>query len=195
MKAKARSALLMLLLSCFLNAKFLFNDHLISPKAADYIEKMGNELKAKTGINAYLITTNSELKRGVSVYDFLKKYEESISKPYAAIVFAPNSKRIHIVASSKELESKIDKDKVIDFAVKIIASKDKNSLQSKYDVGLVQAYSELADELAKSKGVELENTIKDTGSWVLKILNFVIIIGSIIVIWIYFIAPILKKRK
>ncbi len=195
MKAKARLALLMLLLLNFLNAKFLFNDHLISPKASDYIEKMGSELKAKAGINAYLITTNDELKRGVSVYDFLKNYKDSISKPYAAIVFAPNSKRIHIVASNKELEGKIDKSKVLDYAIKIIASKDKNSLQSKYDAGLIQAYSELADELAKTKGVKLKSTIKNSGLWVLKIVNGLIILGSVIVIWIYFIAPIFRKRK
>ena len=195
MLAKARLTLLMLLLFNFLNAKFLFNKHLVSPKASDFIEKMGSELQAKTGINCYLITTNSGLKRGVSVYDFLKKYEASISKPYAAIVFAPNSKRIHIIASNKELESKIDKEEVIDYAIKVIGSKDSNSLQSKYDVGLVQAYSELADEIANSKNVKLKSTIKNSGSWVLKIVNSLIILGSIIVIWIYFIAPIFRKRK
>jgi len=68
-------------------------------------------------------------------------------------------------------------------------------LQSKYDVGLVQAYSELADEIAKSKGVKLQSTIKDSGRTVLTVINTIIIIGSIIVIWFFFIAPILKKRK
>ena len=185
---------MLFLFSNFLNAKFLFNDHLVSPKASDYIEKMGTELSSKTDINAYLITTNDKIKRGVSVYDYIKRYKESLSKPYVGIVFAPNSMRIHIVASDKKLLESIDKGKVLDFAIKVIASKDSNSKQSKFDVGLVQSYSELADEVANSKGIKLESTIKSGGGWVLKIVNTLIIIGSLIVIWIYFIAPIFRKR-
>ncbi len=196
MRAKVGLGLLMLsLFFNFLNAKFLFNDHLVSPKASDYIEKMGSELSNKTGINAYLITTDDKIKRGVSVYDYLKKYKDSLSKPYVGIVFAPNSMRIHVVASNKKLLNSIDKGKVLDFAIKVIASKDSNSKQSKYDVGLVQAYSELADEVANAKGIKLKSTIKSSGSWVLKIVNTLIIVGSLIVIWIYFIAPIFRKKR
>ena len=196
MRAKASLVLLMLsLFSNFLNAKFLLNDHLVSPKASDVIEKMGSELSSKTAINAYLITTNDKIKRGVSVYDYIKRYKESLSEPYVGIVFAPNSMRIHIVASDKKLLESIDKGKVLDFAIKVIASKDSNSLQSKFDVGLVQAYSELADEIANSKGIKLESTIKSGGGWVLKIVNTLIIVGSLIVIWIYFIAPIFRKKR
>jgi len=196
MRVKASFGLLMLFLfSNFLNAKFLFNDHLVSPKASDYIEKMGSELSSKSAMNAYLITTNDKIKRGVSVYDYIKRYKESLSKPYVGIVFAPNSMRIHIVASDKKLLESIDKGKVLDNAIKVIASKDSNSKQSKFDVGLVQAYSELADEVANSKGIKLKTTIKSGGGWVLKIVNTLIIVGSLIVIWIYFIAPIFRKKR
>jgi hypothetical protein len=196
MLARARFSLLMLLsFFTFLNANYLINEHLISPKAAELIEKMGNELKSKTSINGYLIATNDEIKRGVSVYDYVKKYESNISKPYVAIVFAPNSKRIHLISSNKELLNKLEKETILDYAIKVIASEDKNSLQSKYDVGLVQAYSEMADEIAKTKGVKLESTIKESGRTLLNIINFLIIIGSLIVIWVYFIRPIFNKRK
>jgi hypothetical protein len=195
MLVKARLALLILLFTLSLNAKFLFNDYLVSPKAANLIEKIGNELYSKTKVNAYLIATHDKLKRGVSVYDYLKKYQSSMSKPYAAIVFVPNSQRIHLVASNKELLIGLNKDTILDYAIKIIASKDSNSLQSKYDVGLVQAYSELADEIASIKGVKLKSTIKEGGRTILTIINTIIIIGSIIVIWIFFIYPILKRKK
>ena len=186
--------LLLLLLINIVNANSLFNDHLVSPKAADVIEQIGKELKEKTSINGYLIATNDKIERGVSVYDFLKKYG-SLQKPYVGIVFAPNSMRIHIIASDKKLLKAVDKGKVLDYAIKVIASKDSNSLQSKYDVGLVQAFSELADEIANSKGVKLESTIKERGGWVLKIINTLIIVGSLIVIWIYFIAPLFRRGK
>jgi hypothetical protein len=195
MIAKARITLLMLLFTLSLNAKFLFNDHLISPKAADFIEQIGNELYSQTKINAYVIATNDKLKRGVSVYEYLKKYKGSISKPFAAIVFAPNSQRLHLITSNKELLIGLDKDKILDYAIKIIASKDSNSLQSKYDTGIVQAYSELADEIATIKNVKLTKTIKNGGKVVLNIINTLIILGSIIVIWIFFIYPLFKKRS
>ena len=183
------------LFSNFLNAKFLLNDHLVSPKASDVIEKMGSELSSKTATNAYMITTNDKIERGVSVYDYIKRYKESLSEPYVGIVFAPNSMRIHIVASDKKLLESIDKSKVLDNAIKVIASKDSNSVQSKFDVGLVQAYSELADEIASNKGKKLDSTIKGGGGWVLKIVNTLIVVGSLIVIWIYFIAPIFRKKR
>ena len=196
MIARARFALLMLFsLFTILNANYLINDHLISPKAVDVVEKIGNELKSKTSVNGYLIATNDEIKRGVSVYDYIKKYENSLSKPYVAIVFAPNSKRIHLVSSDKELLNRLDKGTILDYAIKVIASEDSNTLQSKYDVGLVQAYSEMADEIAKIKNVKLESTIKDSGRTLLNIVNFLIIVGSLIVIWVYFIRPIFNKRK
>ena len=191
---KLRFFILALLLSISLNAKFLINDHLISPKAADMIEKMGSELKEKSGFNAYLITTNDKIDRGVSVYDFVKRYK-SLEEPYIAIVFAPNSKRIHLISNPKDLKKKLDEDKILDYAIKIIGSVDKNSKQSKYDVGLVQAYSEMADEIASLKGVKLNSTIKSGGNWVLSIINTLIIIGSIIVIWFFFINPLIKKIK
>ena len=194
MKVKVGLGLLLLLLFFnFLNAKSLFNDHLVSPKAADVIEKIGSEFRDKTSVNEYLITTNGKIPRGVSVYEYIKKY--SISEPYIGIVFAPNSKRIHIVASNKELLQKLDKDKILDYAIKVIASKDSNSLQSKFDVGLVQAFSELADQFVDTKGIKLNSTIKSSGRWVLTIVNSLIIVGSLIVIWIYFISPYFRKKR
>jgi len=194
MKVKVGLGLLLLLLFFnFLNAKSLFNDHLVSPKAADVIEKIGSEFRDKTSVNEYLITTNGKIPRGVSVYEYIKKY--SISEPYIGIVFAPNSKRIHIVASNKELLQKLDKDKILDYAIKVIASKDSNSLQSKFDVGLVQAFSELADQFVDTKDIKLNSTIKSSGRWVLTIVNSLIIVGSLIVIWIYFISPYFRKKR
>ena len=194
--SRARFIILALLFPLFfLNAKFLINDHIVSPKAADFIEKMGNELASKTKINGYIITTNSDIKRGVSVYEYIKKYGNSLQEPFVAIFFAPNSKRIHLISTPKSLKEKLDSGEILDYAIKVIASEDKNSRQSKYDVGLVQAYSEMADEIANFKGVKLDSTIKAGGSWVLKIVNTLIIIGSLIVIWVYFIRPIIMKRR
>jgi len=194
LKFNIRVLFFLLLLSIITSAKSLYNDHLVAPKAADYIEKMGSELKNKTGINGYLIVTNKKIKRGVSVYDFIKSYKD-LKEPFVAIVFAPNSQRIHLISIPKEFKKSLDESKILDNAIDIIISKDSNSQQSKYDVGLVQAFSEMADEIAKTKGVSLQSTIKDGGGWILKIVNTLIILGSIVVIWFYFIKPMINKRR
>jgi hypothetical protein len=54
----ARATLLALLLSLSLSANHLINDHLISPKAGDVIERIGSELQSKPGIHAYVIASN-----------------------------------------------------------------------------------------------------------------------------------------
>ena len=192
MKALARATLL-LLLPLFLYSKYLINDHIISPKAADLIEKIGDETKKKTSINLYIIATTKEVGRGVNLYEYIKRYSSSLSKPYIVIFFAPNSKRIGILTSDQKLKSLFDRDEVLDYAIKIIETPDKNSLQSKYDVGVVQAYSELADEVASKKGVTLKNTIKNESGWFLKVVTWVVYLGAILVFWVYFFRPIFRR--
>jgi len=195
MRSVARFALLTLLLPLALWGEYLVNDHLLSPKASAYIEKMGDELSKKCGINAYLIATNDKISRGKSLYGYIEKYESGMRRPYVAIVFAPNSMRIGIVASSKEMKSLYDPEKVKGYAIDILSAEDKNSLQSRYDVAMVQAYSELADEVAGSKSVKLETTIKDEGGWFLDIVKWLVYTGSILVFWVYFGRPIYRRLK
>ncbi len=190
-KALARVSLLLLLpLAVFSN--YLIDDYIISPKAKDLIEKIGKEAKEKTSINLYVITTTKSLGKGVNLYDYIKRYS-SLSKPYIILFFAPNSKRIGILNSDKALGSLYDRDKVFDYAIKIIGVPDKNSMQSKYDVGIVQAYSELADEVASKKGVTLQNTIKSESNWILTLVTWIVYLGAILVFWVYFFRPLFRR--
>lgn len=194
MSAGARVTLLMLLSTFLLSANYLINDHIISPKASNVIEKIGEELHKKVAINAYAIATNDSVGRE-NLYKYIKKYESSLSKPYVVILFAPNSKRIGILVSDKRLKAMYDDDKVKDYLIRIVSSVDKNSLQSKYDVGLVQAYSELADEIASHKNIKLKNTIKSEGSWFLNIVTWLVYLGSVLVFWVYFGRPIYMRIR
>jgi len=191
----ARAFLLLLFSTFLLSAKFLINDYLVSPKAGQVIEKIGDELQKKSGINAYLIASNDKLPRRANLYDYVKKYEKSLSKPWIAIVFLPNNKRLGILVSNKELKSLYNDERVKKYAIGILASSDSNSLQSKYDVAMVQAYSELADEIALKKGIKLKNTIKSEGVWFIKIITYLVYLGSILVFWVYFGRPIYKKVR
>lgn len=184
---------MLLLLPLAIYSKYLINDHIISPKAAEVIEAIGEELYQKSGLNLYVIATTKELGRGINLYEYIKRYRSSLSKPYVILFFAPNSKRIGILNSDQKFKNFYDKDEVIDYAIKIIESPDKNSMQSKYDVGVVQAYSELADEIATKKGIKLQNTIKNESGWFLKFITWIVYLGAIVVFWVYFFRPIFRR--
>ncbi len=193
---KAARAILLALLSTFAySANFLINDHLLSPRASELIEKIGSELKAKTGVNAYAIATNDHIPRNGNLFEYIRKYESELSKPYVIFLFAPNSKRIGLLPSDKKIGNSYDPDRVKDFAIKIISSSDSNSQRSKYDVAVVQAYSELADELAEASGKVLENTIKSESGWLIRIVTWAVYIGSLLVFWVYFGRPLYMRIR
>ncbi len=194
MSGVARVTLLLLFSSFLLSAKYLINDHIISPKAGSVIEKIGEELSQKTGINAFVIATNDNVGRE-NLYNYIKKYEKSLSRPYIVLLFAPNSKRVGILVSNEKFKSYYSDSRVKDYLIRIVSSVDKNSLQSKYDVGVVQAYSELADEIAEHKGVVLNNTIKSEGNWFLTLITWMVYLGSVLVFWVYFGRPIYMRIR
>jgi len=194
-KAIARVALLALLLCTFTSAKFIINDHIIAPKAVAILDKISNELTEKTGVNAFVVATKERLPKGVNLYDYSKKFESNVSKPYVILIFAPNSMRIGLIPSSDEVAKYYDSDKVKSFAIDIVGSEDSNALQSKYDLAVVQAYSELADEIATAKGIKLTNTLNDPTGWIIDLVRWIVWIGAILIFWVYFGRPIYMRIK
>ena len=203
-KAIARVPLLAWLLSLSVSAHFLVNDYLITPKASAVLEKMSQELTEKTGITAYAIATTQKLKEGTNLYTYVKQYESNTSKPFVIMIFAPNAVikssisqtgRLGLIPSSESLKRAYDHREVLQYFNAFIGSKDSNSLQSKYDVAMLQAYSELADELAAYKGVILESTFKDSSSWIVTLFAWVVRIGAIILFWIYFGRPLYRRMR
>ncbi len=196
MLTTARATLLVLLLSTFpLSANYLINDHLISPKAGELIEKIGTELSQKTGIHAYVIASNDRMAKQANLYEYIGKYKTKLHEPWITILFLPNNKRLGILVSEKRLRSLYDDGEVKRYAIEILGSADSNSQQSKYDVAMVQAYSELADEIAAKKGKILENTIKSEGHWVITLVTWLVYLGAILVFWVYFGRPIYMRIR
>ncbi len=194
-KTAMRALVLACSLPLVLSANYLINDYIVSPKAGAQIEIMGKELAQKTGINAYVVATTQKIPRKTNLYEYIKRFESKFNKPYAVIFFAPNSHRIGALASSDNIKKMFDTNEVKKYAVDIIATEDSNSIQSRYDVGVVQAYSELADEIAEAKGVELQTTINDKYHWIITLIRWVVLSGSLIIIWIYFGQPFFKRMR
>jgi len=197
-KAIVRATLLALSLPLLLNATHILKDDILKIEASQLINEMGDELFEKTGINGYVIATMDPFPVGFNFVEYTKKFGKQMSKPYVLFIFAPQAKiteelemrgRVGLIPSSEEVRSLYDYNRVRDAGVDVVSVKDSNEDEDKHNIGVLQAFSELADNIAESKGVELTKTIPNDTQTMVWILRIFIYVGSILVLWIYVIRP------
>jgi len=198
LKARVGIPLLAFLLPLLLNSTNFIKNDLLIPKASKIIEDIGDELTSKTGIYAYVLATNRAFPERFNLVEYVMGMEKQLTKPFVVLVFAPNAiitqksgqrGRVGLISSSKEIASLYDSPSVKDYAIGVVASKDKNSKEDKYNIGVVQSYSELADQIAESKSVKMTKTIPNETHTVVTILKYIVIAGTLILIWIFWIRP------
>ena len=202
-KVAARFSLLALLLPLLLNATSILKNDILNEPASKYIEQMGSELFEKTGVHAYIVATNEHFPERFNLVAYSRKYEVNVSKPYVMLIFAPNALitekskrkgRVAIIPSSEEVASMYDKSDVMDATIDVIATVDKNKIEDKHAIGVVQGFSELSDQIANAKGTELSSTIKEArqGIWVVQT---IVLIGTLIVLWMFILKPLYVRMK
>ncbi len=203
-KVQVRFALLALLLPLLLNATHILKDDILNPKAEKLVETMADELLSKTGINAYVVATNENFPERYNLVAYSKKYEANVSKPYVMLIFAPNALitkksgetgRVALISSSQELASLYDKGDVMDATIDVIAAKDKNTKEDKFNIGVVQGFSELADQIADSRNVEMTTTLPNETRYIIKGLQVIVIIGALLVFWMFIFRPIYMRIR
>jgi hypothetical protein len=193
-KAKVRATLLALMLPLLLNATHILRNDLLKLEAVKLIDDMGEELQTKTGVHAYVIASNERFPERYNLVEYSKQYEANISKPYVLFIFAPYATitkksevrgRIGIIPSSESVKALYDYNDVRDAGINIVAIKDSNTDEDKFNIGILQAYSELADNIAASKGVKLEKTIPDEMGLMVTILRVLVYTGTLVLLWIF----------
>ncbi len=203
-KVQVRFALLALLLPLLLNATHILKNDLLNPEASKLIEEMGNELFEKTDISAYVVATNENFPERFNLVEYSKKYEANLSKPYVMLIFAPNAiitaksetkGRVALIPSSKELAKLYDKSDVMDATIDVVAVQDKNTKEDKFNIGIVQGFSELADQIASSKNVEMTTTLPNETRVIITVLRIIVMIGALLVFWMFLFRPIFMRIK
>ncbi len=203
-KAKVRATFLALSLPLLLNATHILKDDILKPEVSKLINEIGDELSTKTGINGYVIATNEHFPVGFNLVEHSKKYSKSMSEPFVLFIFAPKAKitkdsrttgRIGLIPSSDEVRAMYDYEEVIYSAVGVVAVKDKNTQEDKDNIGILQAFSELADDIGDSKGVELTKTIPNETRYMVWGLKVLVYFGSSLVLWLFAIRPIYMRIK
>ncbi len=202
---KFRKAIFLAFLPLILNASpFVLKDDTLKPQAIELIDKMGNELRSKTKINAYVLTTNEAFPLRFNLVQYAKKYEDKMNKPYVLYIFAPKARitekseitgRVGIIPSSDEIKKLYNYADIRDAGLDVITVKDKNSIEDKQNIGVVQAYSELADNIADAKNIELTTTFPNDTRTVVSVLKVIVLIGLLLVTWVYLIRPIVMRKK
>ena len=202
-KARVGIPLLAFLLPLLLNSTNFINNDLLTPKASKIIEDIGDELISKTGIYTYVLATNRVFPERFNLVEYVMGMEKQLKKPFVVLVFAPNAiiteksgqrGRVGLIPSSSDIASLYNASSVKDYAIGVVASKDKNSKEDKYNIGVVQSYSELADQIANLKGVEMTKTIPNETHIIISILKYIVLAGTIVILWIFFIRDMVKGR-
>ena len=203
-KVKARFALLALLLPFLLHATYILKNDLLKPYTSNLIEKMGNELFEKTGISEYVVASNENFVEKFNLVEYSKKYEVNMSKPYVMLIFAPNAVitnksgqkgRVALIPSTPDIGKLYNKNSVMDATIDVVAVNDKNSKEDKFNIGIVQGFSELADQIADAKNVKLTTTIPNDTRTIIGYLKILVYIGSLFVLWIFIIRPLIMRIK
>ena len=203
-KVQVRVTLLALLLPLLLNATHILKDDLLKLEASKLIEQMGDELFSKTGINAYVVATNERFPEGSNLVAYSKKYEANISKPNVILIFAPNAiitqksqqkGRVALIPSSDVLQKLYTKSDVMDATIDVVASEDKNTKEDKFNIGIVQGFSELADQIATSKNVKLKTTLPNETRTFVGYIRILVFIGTFFVLWIFILRPLWMRMK
>ncbi|HIQ47758.1 MAG TPA: hypothetical protein EYH57_09085 [Sulfurovum sp.] len=186
--------MLPLLLNATQSSTKLLRNDLLKLEAVALINEMGEELQSKTGVHAYVIATNEHFPERFNLVEYSKQYEAKLSKPYVLFIFAPYATiterseargRVGIIPSSPSVRAMYDYDDVRDAGINIVAIKDSNTNEDKYNIGVLQAYSVLADNIAASKGVTLEKTIPDEMGTMVMILRILVYTGTAVLLWIF----------
>ena len=203
-KVKVRFALLTLLLPFLLHATHILKNDLLKPYASNLIETMGDELLSKTGIHGYVVATNENFPERFNLVVYSKRYEVNISKPYVMLIFAPNALitkesgqkgRVALISSHQDLVNLYNKSDVIDATIDVVAVNDKNSKEDKFNIGIVQGFSELADQIATSKNVTLKSTLPNDTRTLIGYLKILVYIGALFVLWIFILRPVVMRMK
>jgi hypothetical protein len=187
--------LILLFLSSTLlaNEKFiLINENIINQKTSEKIEKIGKEVKEKLNISIYLIGKNSL--KDIHITQYEKEVAQDLKGSFVLITLANLENKVDII-SSEDIKDKIDRNSILnDYIIPLLVNKGKMDDIVRYSAGLLNGYSEVADQLAATKGITLDNSL---GYQTQDTMNFLRLIfyGTLILAFFVYLKNKFQNRK
>jgi len=168
-----------------LSAEYLYKDEVIFNKAFNAeVNKLGSELYEKTGIAVRLVMLK-ELPHGKNIVEYEKELIKDFSSPTILLTFSEMDAKVDILAYPTSLYEYFNKKQVLspisspvqafviallslDFSdmtsggtiLPLLAGKaKKGEVLGKYSGSMFNGYADVAEQVADSKGVVLENAV------------------------------------
>ncbi|MCW8895509.1 3-dehydroquinate dehydratase [Sulfurimonas sp.] len=201
--------MLALLFKTSLTAQYLYKDEVIfNPAFNAEVEKLGSELYQKTGISLRLVMLK-ELPQNMSIVEYEKELMKDFSEPTILLTFSEMNSKVDILASEPSLYEYFNKKQVLspisspvqafvvallsfDFSdmtsggtiLPLLAQKaKKGEVLGKYSGSMFNGYADIAEQVAKSKNVVLENAVgsaNQTSILIVKVLFYGFIVYGIV---------------
>jgi hypothetical protein len=174
-----------LLFQANLSAQYLYKDEVIfNPAFNESVERLGAELYEKTGISLRLLMLK-ELPQGKNIVEYEKELIKEFKEPTILLTFSEMDMKVDILANDSSLYTYFDKKQVLspisspvqafvialinmDFSdmssggtiLPLLAQKaKKGEVLGKYSGSMFNGYADIAEQIAASKGVVLENAV------------------------------------
>ena len=128
----------------------LINQNILSPAVSEKIAVLGEELAGKSGVFA---GEGKTLKEAAA--------QLNLTPPYALLMLAKTEHKVEIFADAQTLKL-FDKEKILSpypssgSILPILASKNGKDI---FNAAVLNGYADLAEQIAASKGVSLQNAI------------------------------------
>lgn len=203
-----------------LAAEYLYKDEVIfNPAFNVEVEKIGSELYQKTGISLRLLMLK-ELPDGMSIVKYEQELIKEFNEPTILLTFSEMNSKVDILASESSLYEYFDKRQVLspisspvqafiiavatlDFSdmssggtiLPLLSQKTKKGeVLGKYSGSMFNGYADIAEQIAESKNIVLENAVGNTNQNSILFLK-VLFYGTIIYAIVLYIKRRLYIRK
>ena len=162
------------------------NANIISEAVEIKLNSIGDELKNKTGVTLNLLTVENSA--GSNLKDFANTHITTLKSPYVVLAIMPkdfSSKagQLDIFASNDAL-ALFDKEAVLSpfpQTGSIIPLLTQNKGKDIYNSSMLNGYADIADQIAASKNIILENSIGSQNRDTINIFRY-LIYGSIVLV-------------
>ena len=142
---------------------YLYKDEVIFLEYVNTeVNAIGRELHEKSGIGLY-VAVLKELPHGMSIVDYEKEAIAKLPKPAIVLVVSEFDKQIDILARPQSLYALFDKDQVLSpmpnsgTILPILTMKAKHTpMSQKFGAAIQNGYTDLAEQIARSKDIALE---------------------------------------
>ncbi len=193
---KRALALFFFSLSLFASSNFVLkNDSILPKKTVDKINQIGNELYIKTGVGLYLVAIKKMPTKRIKDYE--AQIAQELKPPFVLLTFSLEDHKVDIF-NSPDTTKLFDKEQVLSpfpwsgTIIPLLESHSKNP-KAAIEAALLNGYADIAEQIAASKGIKLENALGSTNKNIYLILR-IVFYGIIALIFINFIYRRYIKR-